>query len=90
MPNVNDLNALPSAGKRLFIVADVNHALHLRMFDLEGKMVLDSDAKRFTNTWVEYLQQLVPTLWPPHELTRDRKDLGHQRGQKPRRPQRGG
>ena len=39
------------------------------MFDLEGKMVLDSDAKRFTTTWVEYLQQLVPTLWPPHELT---------------------
>ncbi len=69
MPNVNDLNALPSAGKRLFIVADVNHVLHLRMFDLEGKMVLDSDAKRFTSTWVDYLQQLVPTLWPPHKLT---------------------
>ncbi len=69
MRNVTDLNALPSAGKRLFIIADVNHALHLRMFDLEGKMVLDSPAKRFTNTWVEYLQQLVPTLWPPHELT---------------------
>ena len=69
MPNVNDLSALPAAGKRLIIVADVNHALHLRMFDVEGKMVLDSDAKRFTSTWVDYLQQLVPTLWPPHELT---------------------
>jgi RNA polymerase sigma factor (sigma-70 family) len=69
MRNVNDLNALPSAGKRLFIIAEVNHALHLRMFDIEGKMVLDSAAKRFTNTWVYYLQQLVPTLWPPHELT---------------------
>ncbi len=69
MKNVNDLNALPSAGKRLFIVADVNHVLHLRMFDLEGKMVLDSPAKRFTNTWVEYIQQLLPTRWPPHELT---------------------
>jgi hypothetical protein len=32
-------------------------------------MVLDSDAKRFTSTWVEYLQQLVPRLWPPHPLT---------------------
>ena len=69
MPKVNDLNALPTAGKRLIIVADVNHALHLRMFDLEGKMVLDSDANRFTNTWVDYLKQLVPRLWPPHELT---------------------
>ena len=69
MPNVNDLSVLPSAGKRLFIVADVDHVLHLRMFDLEGKMVLDSDAKRFTHTSVEYLKQLVSTLWPPHELT---------------------
>ena len=39
------------------------------MFDLEGKMVLDSAAKRFTSTWAQYLEQLVPTLWPPHELT---------------------
>ena len=69
MPKVNDLNALPTAGKRLIVVAEVGHGLHLRMFDLEGKMVLDSDAKRFTSTWVEYLQQLVPRLWPPHELT---------------------
>ncbi len=69
MPNVNDLKALPSAGKRLIIVADVNHTLHLRLFDVEGKMVLDSDAKRLTNTWADYLQRLVPRLWPPHELT---------------------
>src|SRR5262249_7396023 len=69
MPKVNDLRALPTAGKLLIIVADVNHALHLRMFDVEGKKVLDSDAKRFTSTWVEYLQQLVPRWWPPHELT---------------------
>jgi RNA polymerase sigma factor (sigma-70 family) len=69
MPKVNDLSALPTAGKNLFIVADLDHALHLRMFDVHGKMVLDSDAKRFTSTWVEYLQQLVPRLWPPHELT---------------------
>ncbi len=69
MRNVSDLKTLPSAGNRLFIIADVNHSFHLRMFDLEGKMVLDSPAKRFTSTWVEYLRQLVPTLWPPHELT---------------------
>ena len=69
IPKVNDLSTLPTAGKHLIIVADVNHALHLRMFDVEGKMVLDSDAKRFTSTWVEYLQQLVPKWWPPHKLT---------------------
>jgi RNA polymerase sigma factor (sigma-70 family) len=69
LPKLNDLSTLPTAGKNLFVVADVNHALRLRMFDVHGKMVLDSDAKRFTNTWADYLQQLVPRLWPPHELT---------------------
>ncbi len=69
MPKLSDVNALPTAGKRLIIVAEVNHALHLRMFDVEGTMILDSPAKRFTNTWVEYLEQLVPRLWPPHELS---------------------
>ncbi len=92
MRNVNDLKALPSAGNRLFIVADVNHVLHLRMFDLEGKMVLDSDAKRFTNTWVYYLQQLVPTLVASARAHGDRQDLGLQRGQRAcrTRPQRAG
>jgi RNA polymerase sigma factor (sigma-70 family) len=69
MPKVNELSVLPTAGRNLFIVADLNRALHLRVFDVHGKMVLDSDAKRFTNTWVDYLQQLVPRLWPPHEVT---------------------
>jgi hypothetical protein len=69
MPKVSDVTALPTAGKRLIIVAEVNRALHLRMFDVEGTMILDSAARRFTNTWVEYLEQLVPRLWPPHELT---------------------
>jgi RNA polymerase sigma factor (sigma-70 family) len=69
MPKVSDLSALPKAGKNLFIVADFDRGLYLRMFDVHGKMVLDAPAKRFTNTWVEYLQQLVPKLWPPHELT---------------------
>jgi hypothetical protein len=68
MRNVKDLSALATSGKRLFIVAEVDHSLHLRMFDLEGKMVLDSDARRFTSTWADYLRQAVPTLWPPHEL----------------------
>jgi hypothetical protein len=69
MPKVNDLSALPPAGKNLIIVADLNPVLYLRLFDVHGKMVLDSDVKRFTNTWAEYLRQLVPRLWPPHELT---------------------
>ncbi len=69
MPKVSDLSALPTAGKNLIIVADLNKALHVRLFDVHGKRVLDSAAKRFTNTWADYLEQLVPRLWPPHELT---------------------
>jgi hypothetical protein len=69
MAKVNDVNALPATGKRLIIVAEINHALHPRMFDVDGKIILDSAVRRFPNTWVEYLEQLVPQWWPPHKLT---------------------
>jgi RNA polymerase sigma factor (sigma-70 family) len=69
MPKLDDVSALPKTGKNVIIVAELNRSLHLRLFDVHGKMVLDSDLKRFTSTWVEYLQQLVPRMWPPHEVT---------------------
>lgn len=69
MPKINDLSNLPKTGKNVIIVAELNRSLHLRLFDVHGKMVLDSDLKRFTSTWVEYLKQVVPRMWPPHEVT---------------------
>jgi hypothetical protein len=65
MPSVKDVGDIPTAGKDLIIVADVDGVLYFRMFDGDGKIVVD---------WAEGLQadnlmgQFVG-LWPPHELT---------------------
>ena len=75
MPAVKDVGGIPTAGKDLVIVADVDHVLHFRIFDRAGKMVADTDETKPTEqrTWVEFLRQLVPKWWPPHELTRSQK-----------------
>jgi hypothetical protein len=65
MPAVKDPDDIPTRGNDLVVVADVNGVLYFRIFDGDGKRVLD---------WAEGLygdelkKRLVP-LWPPHELT---------------------
>jgi RNA polymerase sigma factor (sigma-70 family) len=75
MPAVKDVGGIPTAGKNLVIVADVDHVLHFRIFDRAGKMVADTDEKKPTaqRMWVEFLRQQVAKWWPPHELTRSQK-----------------
>jgi hypothetical protein len=65
MPSVKDPDEIPTRAKDMIIIADVNGVLYFRIFDGDGKLVLD---------WAEGLyaddlkKQLVP-MWPPHELT---------------------
>jgi hypothetical protein len=42
MSSVKDASALPTAGKRLAIVAAVGHGLHFRIFDGGGKRLARS------------------------------------------------
>ncbi len=46
MPSVSDVTGIPSTGSSLAVVADVNHVLHFRVFDNEGKLVVDTDEKK--------------------------------------------
>jgi RNA polymerase sigma factor (sigma-70 family) len=75
MPAVKDVGGIPTEGKNLVIVADVDHVLHFRIFDRAGKMVVDTDEKKPTaqRMWIEFLRQQVAKWWPPHELTRSEK-----------------
>jgi len=73
---MNDVSRIPTAGKSLTIVAVVDHVLHFRIFDVDGKVVVDtSEKKRLTAQapQIEDLRKQLVSLWPPHELTSSEK-----------------
>ena len=49
MSSLSDLSAIPTEGKGLTVVASVDQSLHFRIFDDDGKMVVDTDEKRLPN-----------------------------------------
>jgi hypothetical protein len=75
MSSVKDVSGIPTEGKNLIIVAAVDQALHFRIFDDDGKKVVDEDGKRLTKhaRLIEALRKQLESLWPPHELTRSEK-----------------
>jgi hypothetical protein len=62
MSPVKDVADIPAEGKDLIIVADVPEMIVFRMFNGDGKVVVD---------WVDgdELKRQFVGLWPPHELT---------------------
>ena len=76
MPSVKHVCLIPRWGKDLIIVAAVDNVLHFRMFDGDGKSVVDVDEKRLTvpARQIEDLRKHLVGLWPPHELTASEKD----------------
>jgi len=72
MSSVKDVSHIPTAGKNLIVVAIVDHVLHFRVFDRDGKVVRDSDEKRLTEQarQIDDLRKQLESLWPPHELTK--------------------
>ena len=71
MSSLNDVSGIPTEGKNLIIVAAVNNVLHFRIFDDDGKVVVDTDEKRLTEQvrQIEDLRERLKSLWPPYELT---------------------
>jgi membrane protease YdiL (CAAX protease family) len=76
MSSVNDVSGIPTVGKNLIIVAAVDKVLHFRVFDPDGKVVVDIDEKSLTAKvrQIEDLRKQLAALWPPHELSGNEKD----------------
>jgi CRISPR-associated protein Cas8a1/Csx13 len=76
MSSVNDVSGIPTAGNRLIIAAVVDQVLHFRIFNDDGKMVVDTDEKSLTKQAqpIEDLRKQLESLWPPHELTDSEED----------------
>jgi hypothetical protein len=71
MSSMKDISDIPTAGSSLIVVAAVGDVLHFRMFDRNGKMIVDTDETKLTKKVrrVHALRERLKSLWPPHELT---------------------
>ncbi len=76
MSALTDTAGIPTAGKSLIIVADVDHMLQLRIFNSDGKVIIDTDEKMLVAQafLIEMLKKRLESLWPPHELSKIEKD----------------
>jgi hypothetical protein len=75
MSALNGVSRIPTVGKSLVVVAAVEQVLHFRIFDGDGKMVVDADEKRLAERVrrIEALRNQLERWWPPHELTGSEK-----------------
>ncbi len=71
MSRVKNLSSIPTRGNDLFILADVDHVLHFRIFDAGGKIVVDTDEKRLKAKarQIEDLRRQLTDLWSAQQLT---------------------
>ncbi len=72
---VNGVSRIPTEGKNLVVVAIVDRVLHFRIFDGDGKIVVDTDEKGLRERVrpIEDLRNQLKSLWPPHKLTGSEK-----------------
>ncbi len=75
MSSVNNVSGIPSEGRNLIVVAVVDRVLHIRIFDVVGKMVVDIDEKKLEKKpqLIEDLRKQLVSLWPPHQLRTSEK-----------------
>ena len=76
VPSMTEASGIPKTGKNLVIVSAVDHALHFRITDGDGKAVVDKDEKDLPAQAHEIadLKNQLESLWPPHQLTQTEKD----------------
>ena len=81
MSSVNDVSGIPTAGKNLIIVAAVDKVLHFRIFDDDGKAVVDTDEKRLTEQGPanRRSQEATRELVASPRAYREREGPGHHR-----------
>src|SRR5262249_50555255 len=79
---LNETGAIPNEGKSLIVFATVHDTLHIRVFDGEGKLVIDTDEERLAKKSgrmegnlgeIRMLKKALYGLWPPHDLTTSEK-----------------
>ncbi len=67
----NDVSRIPAAGEGLVAVALVNQTLYCRVFDLDRKIVVDTNEKSLPEHTrrIEELKKLLAGMWAPHQIS---------------------
>jgi multidrug efflux pump subunit AcrB len=75
MPSRSRVKDIPAEGKNQVIVANVEGALHFRIFDGDGRKAVDTDETRLAAQAgpIADLKKRLEPLWPPHELSEGEK-----------------
>src|SRR5262249_30411298 len=76
MFSVKDVSEIPTKGKALVIVAAVDHRLHFRLFDRDGRKLVDTYEVKLSDRAGPFddLKKQLVDLWPPRELSATEKD----------------
>ncbi len=74
MPSLTDVSGLPAADRKSIILAAVGQVLYFRIFDRNGKMIVDVNQTKLEESEenkkpIETLKSHVDGLWPPQNLT---------------------
>lgn len=67
-----EIRELPAAGKNLIVVGNIGGVIHIRIFDAEGKPVVQTDETRLKDQSVA-IGALRHEFQSPHQLTADEK-----------------
>src|SRR5262249_23063597 len=76
LSSVNDARDLPAAGRELVIVARVQNVLHFRIFDSDGKRVVNTDEKQLLDKapQIAELKSRLSDLWNAPRISPIDKD----------------
>ena len=73
--SVENVTQLPQTGEDVVVIADVNNRLHFRIFDSEGKIILndgESELPQFQNE-IDQVRKDLGDLWNQPELSDENK-----------------
>jgi hypothetical protein len=75
MFDVNNAGEIPTDGKNLLILADVDGLLHFRFYERHGNLDEDTDETKLTDQTrqIEDLRKRLERVRPPHDLSKKEK-----------------
>ena len=76
LPNLGGVGEIPGSGRDEVIIAQVNGKLHFRLFDADGRMIIDQgdDTPGISAVKIGRLKQTLSDYWNVEEFTPQQKD----------------